>query len=210
MLFAVSAFAHPLLIIPATFAFGLIWLLNSNRNLATFLHVAISAIPFYLFYLIRVFFFSTPYDSSAGSGLSGGLHSLQNGDFPYSFWRFGSNLITEYYGFVIVSIAAFFLLWQTRNRLAALWTLAFIGGHATLVALSYPSEQTADFYIENLYLPIGFMAGAALAFGWKQFNNFNLSRPIGIALLVFALIRMGDVALKGKEVYTQRLTDLKG
>ena len=198
-LLVTAAFAHPLLVVPATFAFGLSLLLDWSRRRT----VAAAAAAYYAAYAVRARFFATPYDESAGH-FADGFGTVTRGDFPPSVWRFVYDLGTDYYLFAAIVLLGPLLLWRSGAKLAAVWTLAAVGGHCGLVTLSYPTLATEVFYLENLLLPAGFMAGAGLAFGWERASGFGVSRPIALAVLAAFALRMVDVYWLGCTTFRER------
>ncbi len=199
-----AAFAHPLLVVPATFAFGLWWQLR----LAPRREVWIAAAIYYLSYLLRANFFTTSYDTAAGGTPLQTLRQALGGDIPFAFSRLAQNLPSMYWAFCMVLALAFWLLWQSKQRVAALWTLAAVLGHLLLVALSYPGEAVQDFYIENLYLPAGWMAGLAIAFGWERLE-WQIRPWMAGLVLVLAVLRIGQIGYVGQTIYAKRLDFLR-
>lgn len=193
------AFAHPLLVVPATFAFGLLVLLRGARVVPL-----VGAVGVYgAAYAVRAYYFATPYGAAAGDFWDG-YGTVTRGDFPPSVWRLVYDLPTEYYAFACLIPLGAVLLWRSGAKLAALWTLAAIAGHCALVTLSYPTLATETFYLENLLLPAGFMAGSGVAFGWERVSGFGVSRPVAYAVLALATWRMIDVYREGLTTYRPR------
>lgn len=199
------AFAHPLLVVPITFSFGLLWLLDqADKKL-----LLQSGVIYYLAYLIKALAFKTPYDAVAGGGIKIGLKTILRLEIPYSIPHFFESLATTYYAFFLVGILGLWLLWKAGQKLAVGWTLAAIVGHIGLVALAYSTSATPDFYIENLYLPAGFMAAAGLVYGMKFSERQSISVVPSIWILVFLVFRTGHVSWHGDTVYVPRLSHLK-
>jgi len=205
ILLGTVAFAHPLLVVPVTFSFGLICLLGHVSKMQLLLPVAI----YYPVYLIKTLALKTPYDAVASGGIKIGIKTLLRFEIPYSIPNFFANLATTYYAFFFVGIIGIWLLWRAGFKLAASWTLAAVVGHIGLVALAYSTSATPDFYIENLYLPAGFMAAAGLTYGVKSFEIKSISKKPSIYILIFLVLRIGHIGWTGETVYTQRLTQFK-
>ncbi len=205
LLLLTVAFAHPLLIVPVTASFGLLWLVDKPKRGA----VLAAALTYYGAYWIRATFFSTGYDDAAGVGAGEVVRGIFAGNIPYAIPHLAANMISTYYAFAAIALIALLALWGARQRLAALWIGAAIGGHLLLVAVSYPGPTVTDFYIENLYLPAGFMAAAALAVAWKACNYPQLTMRLGIAVMVLASLRLAHVYAQGSSLYAPRLAYLQ-
>ncbi len=212
LLFTV-AFAHPLLVVPVTFCFGLLWCTQfANR-----IEISVAALTYYVFFGLRATVFATEYDATAGGGIKEGLRLLRQGWLPFSVERFAPELLTEYYAFVLVFVLALALLWRSGAELAAGWTALAVGGHFALVAIAYPTDATAPFYFENLLLPMGFMAAAGLAFGVfrakyqgvSALRQNRYSTLLCVAILVLACVRILSVGYTGRSTYSERLRFLK-
>ena len=203
LLLFTAAFAHPLLVVPMTFALGFLALMR----LAPKQEIAAGALVYYGAYAVRALFFATEYDGQAGNPAEG-LLGFVRGDLPSSIPTLLTNLGALYYGFVTVLALGSWLLWRGGWRWAAVWTLGAVGGHLALVAVSYPGPDVAAFYIENLYLPAGWMAAVGLAFGWAA-TGWAAPKPAIVWLIAaLALARLGHIAYVGLDTYQPRLRRL--
>ncbi len=208
LLLFTAAFAHPLLVVPASFGFGLIALLQV-RNSDIVWSTAGAAGLYFSFYWVRSTFFSTSYDEAAGQDLEVMITGLLGGDVPYAITHLLHNLVLVYYAFVLVAALGVYFLWRSGAKLAAAWSTAAVVGHLLLVALSYPTDYTVDFYIENLYLPAGWMAGVAFAFGWQRVNGYAAPAYAVAGVAVLGLIRVVHILYFGQTLYQPRLDFLE-
>lgn len=208
LLLLVVAFAHPLLIVPVTACFGLLWLERPYWD--RFWAVAPAAAVYYMCYWLRAAFFSTSYDAAAGEGWRGGVASVLAGEVPFSVRELIGGLGMEYVAFTLLVALAVFGFWRAGHPLAAAWAVASVAGHLALVALSYPTSQTRAFYIENLYAPAAYVAAAAFSLAWVGGRG---ERPVPrwVAGLAFAssLARAAVVVAFGTLVYVPRLAALE-
>ena len=204
--FVTVAFAHPLLVVPTLFALGLLLLLD-RRHLRW---AGWAAATYLAAYGARVIWFSTPYDSSAGGGLRDALTILRDGRLPYSVSHFAQQAFAgPYFAFAAVAALTTYTFWRMKRRLLAGYVVTGVTAHLGLVALSYPGESVRDFYIENLYLPAGWMACLAAAYAWERASEFSLRKPLVYALAGVFGLRIAVIFYTGAALYTPRLATLK-
>lgn len=180
------AFFHPLLLFPLGFIF-LYSLLNSELFLNKKLFLS-----FFIFYLlivvIKTIAFKTPYDNTAFSGVKNFLTLFPDYFTIDSNKVLLKNFITKYYWIPVVSIWLVVVYVSKKEWLKLGLLVVAVTGYFLLINVSYPSGAT-DFYIENLYLPIGIMLAVPLVYDIFPVLSFrNKNMPI---LLIATIITTG-------------------
>lgn len=200
-----AGFAHPVIVIPVTYCLAVQWWRTPGWRPAT----VVAGAVFYGSYALRQVFFRTYYDEQSGTGIRQGLEQLLAGELPYSVRHFADNVTWDYALFVAAFVGALALLLRRRAYVVTFLTAGFTLGHLALVALSYPTPATTDFYIEHLYLPAGFVT--AMALGHLLVGRLeSLRAPKWLALAALAVVlRFGYVGYVGRSVYTTRVEFLR-
>lgn len=200
------AYAHPMLAFPVFFALFFFWEKNPARAVVHPKLVAASAVFVFLILLLKNRVIGpTGYDSEAMSRV-GNLLKL----FP-NYFNLASNRIflrwcvTDYYLFSLGFLAtSAFYIWQKNWRKLALFG-AFFFGYLLLVNVSIP-DGYHQFYMENLYLPLGFFVALPLVFDVLPHfgKNGNWPKWAFAALAIAVAVRILHIGLSHRP-WTARL-----
>lgn len=197
---AVSVFFHALLVIPAVFI-TLYFAINRNGITHKPLYF-IGSFCFLLCYFLKQQYFVTGYES----------HAMKGSNHMWDLFPNWINLTTNriflkkcFGNFIWIPacsllISAVYI--KNRRWLSLLLFGAFMGGYILLVNTTYPHGGTPDFYIENLYLPLGVFLAIPLVYDvLPQLPNIKMAYLLVILILSVALIR---ICVKG-DTYAERL-----
>ncbi|MGZ6519695.1 MAG: hypothetical protein ACXVED_19075, partial [Bacteroidia bacterium] len=147
------AFFHPL--IPFAFLFTIIFLGLQKTDGPPRNVLMLATTLFVIILLAKHIFFKIPHDSESSQALKNIIDVFPNYLKPYSNSRFLFNCLTKYYWIpiLLVLISRQYMIDKQTRKLALF--LLFSLGYLFMVNISYPDNYTTDFYIENLYLPLG-------------------------------------------------------
>ncbi len=195
------AFFHPLLLF--VFSFILIYFLLQKPQVVN-KRLWITSFAFYFAaFLVKKYVFSTEYDNSAMDGAKQAFLTL---DIPWNSYankQFLHHLTERFYW-----IPVFGLLIATTFVIRKAWTklglfAAYFFCYLLLVNVSYQGPETKDYYIENLYLPLGVFLAIPVIFDVLPFNHAR--RWIPYTLVVAVLVTAGLRIYRSSEPYTARL-----
>ncbi len=182
-------FFHPLLFVPFFFV-AIFFLANKHDNynkLGLLLTMGICI----AMYFVKKQYFSNPYDEQTSKGVNNFLWT-----FPH-YWGIASNrkfladCLNKFY-WIPVTAAAICIYYTIRRKwlFLALFLPSFIG-FLLLVNVSFPHNAEVDFYMENLYLPLGIIIALPLVYHLMPYlYNRRLAYPITIAILLTGLVRI--------------------
>ncbi|WP_276132595.1 hypothetical protein [Polluticoccus soli] len=154
------AFFHPLMFIPTIYLVVFLWLSDEGISKAD---IAVIAGGVLAAFLAKVFLFPTNYDSSALDHAGGSLGQFTE-VFGFETTRlFFKSWLTKYYWIPLLSvgIGVHYLLAKQYAKL--LLFVAAMVGYIVLVHTAF-RQNVRPFYMENLYLPMGFFIAAALVY----------------------------------------------
>lgn len=77
---------------------------------------------------------------------------------------FLKNCVTKYFWLPIFSISVFIIYISTRQWLKLSLFCSYFFGYLLLINVCYPVVGNLEFYMENLYLPLGFIIGLSFAY----------------------------------------------
>lgn len=208
LLLFLVAFAHPLLLFPFLFMAAYYWLEEQDRVKRRYL-LRISLL--YLFLVaVKSLFLRTGYDNHSFSGLKN--FYLQ---FPDYFTLYSNKRLLGHFAgpylMVPVSVVAIVIVYlrQRAYKKLLLFSCSFLG-YLLLINVSYPDNRTPDFYIENLYLPLGVFISLPLVYDiLPMLVRSGYSKAVLVlvpGILLFACIRI----FSRHEQYSARLNWMAG
>jgi hypothetical protein len=157
--------------------------------------------------------FSNEYDAQKYGNLGRGLQQIfTTGELLPSMRAFLRHCLSDYYWFVIVVALNIGTYLRRRQWLLAVWQLGNVVGLAIIVQLTI-HDDGGKFYIDNMYLPLGFMAALPLLYdtigdSFKKDTSYIATNyhPIiwaHAALIAFAVVRMYQVWAR-QDIYQAR------
>jgi hypothetical protein len=194
------AFAHMLVMIPLTF--GLAFMCLQNRNTMSIRKVALVLGLYIACLVVKSVFFKEGYDSQAMDGLKNFKVLFPDYFNIHSNRVFLKNCLLKYQWIPIVSMGTTVVYIQTKQWQKLLLYLCYVLGFIALVNISYPNELTQEFYIENLYLPLGFLLALPLVYDVLPIlATKRYAKPVVAFFFITCLLRIYG----GHDFYTDRL-----
>jgi hypothetical protein len=196
----VVAFMHPLIIVPVLFALCFLLLSQANNTINSKAMLFI-ALPFFVEYAVKFLFFKNDYDANVIA------HSVSSFCFEsifrnYHNKHFLQNCLVKYYWVPVLSAAITAFYARKRAWLKLALFVSFAGGYLLLVNVTHPDNKATDFYIENLYLPLGLFIAFPLVFDILPTIQ---KREIAFGVLFILMISGALRIYQTHTVYTDRL-----
>lgn len=195
-----AAYFHPLVVVILVYALSFLVLHNDSAfTKKTCLRIIIC---FCAGFVVKVAFFSIPYDRHAASGIKNFITLFPNYFDLYSNRFFFSKCIGSYCLLPVTCILVAAVYFANKE-----WKkLTFFGGcfigYILLVNVSYPTAATPDFYFENLYLPLGiFVAMPFVYIALPWLTRFKLAMPVFVLITIVSSCRLYNA----HGLYTARL-----
>jgi len=158
----VLGFFHPLMLFVLGYSAVFFWFRNqagiSRKTLLEIVAV------FSVLVLLKMFVIRTQYEQHSMSGLKNFVTQFPHYFTLYSDRQFLHHCFTEYYWIPLIFFFAggFYFVHKQWARL--LFFAGSVAGYILLVNISYPSKETASYYMENLYLPVSMFLALPLVF----------------------------------------------
>lgn len=196
----VMAFYHPLLVF--VMIYSIAYLATRKELFSDKKLLILIASFFFLIIFLKAIFFRTPYEQHSMSGLKNFVTQFPDYFTLYSNKKFLADFFTKYYWIPVLFIATVVMYARNKDWKQLLFFICFFVGYLFLVNISYPSQETPAFYIENLYLPLSIFL--ALPF---VFDILPVLEKKKMAAAVFALIVLTGVVriYSAHTTYTARL-----
>lgn len=177
---------HPIIWIPAFFIIG--YFTINTQYLVDKRLFWISSVLFVILFYVKAKVFTNPYDAVAAGQRSNMLRLFPN-------WiNLASNriLLANFLGKFVWMPVSFLLVAgvyvMRRQWLQLMLVTGVLGAYLLLVNTTYPHDNTPEFYIENLYLPVALILGIPLVF-----DVFPLLEKRKLLLPVFLLITLSGL-----------------
>lgn len=180
---------HPIIWIPAFFVIAY-FTVNTQSLVDKRLFWAGSVLFIILFY-VKTKVFTNPYDAVAAGQRSNMLRLFPN-------WiNLASNriLLANFLGKFIWMPVSFLLvggvLIKQRKWIQLMLVAGASGAYLLLVNTTYPHDNTPDFYIENLYLPVALILGLPLVYDvFPVLDKRKLLLPVFLLIVLSGLARI--------------------
>lgn len=156
-------FLHPVAQLAIVFCL-LFFLLSKEKESINKKYIVMIGIALIIIIIIKRLFFTGYYEARSSEILS-----IFPVFFPkyfslYSHQAFLQNCITNYYWIPVISALIIIGYILTKKWLKLALFLLFTIGYLVLVNTCFPTNYTRDFYMENLYLPIGLFIALPFVF----------------------------------------------
>lgn len=196
----ILVFYHPLLIFAMGFSIAFFFLhrdIPFDRKT-----LMITAGGFFTLLLLKALFLRTPYERHSMSGMKNFITLFPDYFTTYSNKQFLANCISKYYWIPVTFISVLVLYYKQKQwKQAGLFLLSFFG-YLLLVNVSYPTNATPVFYIENLYLPLAVFLSLPLVFNvLPMLAKRNMVMPFLLLVLITFCVRISTT----HATYTARL-----
>ncbi|RYD55073.1 MAG: hypothetical protein EOP56_17025 [Sphingobacteriales bacterium] len=155
-------FAHPLMLFPVSF--GLLFLLlRASTKAERQLYITVG-VSFVVLTAAKMLFVKEAYDSQSMQSINNVKNLFPDYIRLHSNKVFLRNCLTKYYWIPICFLLTVFVyVKQAKWKQLGLYLL-YIPGFLMLINISYFSSDVYEFYIENLYLPLGFLISLPLVY----------------------------------------------
>ncbi len=201
----VVAFFHPLIIFPVGYAICFFLLAEKGTELIN-KRVLLAALgAFICFYVIKVLFFKVSYDAETMDravtsslfdnffGIHANKHFLQNCKQRYYWIPILTLAIMGWYGY------------KKQWLKLSLFAFAMVG-YTILVNVTHPKGDVPDFYMENLYLPLGVFIAFPFVFDLLPVLQKKFTISWVPEVVVCLIMLTGCVRILGTHsFYTDRL-----
>jgi hypothetical protein len=188
-LVVVLNFFHPLLIMPVIFV-ALFFYINKEegydwRVLTVALLVCIGL------YFVKKEFFVNKYDEDAAKGFNNFIYT-----FPHYFGiasnrKFVTDCMKLFYWIPVAvsAVGVYYLI--KRKWLMFIVFASFFSGFLLLVNVTFPHNNEADFYMENLYLPLGIIISFPLVYHFLPWlHQKKLAIPLVALIIITGAVRI--------------------
>lgn len=192
-------FAHPLMIFP--FSFALLFLaLQKDKSGKRFYLFA--GCMFILIAVLKHFYFTESYDEKSMSGVNAFITIFPDYFNIHSNKVFIRNCTSIYYWVPVLFILIVIVYVKTRQPKPLLLFIVCFFGYLLLINVSYWYPGVGEYYIENLYLPLGLMLSLPIVYDvLPVLKKQNAGIILIAAILLTGIIRV----YKAHAPYTRRL-----
>ena len=196
----VVAFFHPVILFPVLFSIIFFYLSTTCPVIEK--KILVSMLVFFAgVYFLKAKFFKVSYDAQVMDHSISNL-TLKNAIFNFSNIHFLKNCIGAYCWLSIGFLGTISYYIRKRMWWKFVLVLTFFTGYLITVNVSHPGAETADFYIENLYLPLGLFVAIPLVFDVMPVIKIRHLVPVlFVSCLATGLFRI----YLAHKLYTERL-----
>ncbi len=202
----VVAFFHPLIIFPVGYSICFFLLAKKGNEVVNKRTLLIALAAFAVFYVVKVLFFKVSYDAETmDRAVTPSL--FENFFGIHANKHFLQNCKQRYYWIPVLS-AVILGLYIYRRQWAklSLFAVAMIG-YTVLVNVTHPKGDVPDFYMENLYLPLGIFLLLPLVFDILPELQNRFAGKWMPEILVTVILITGCIRIYGTHsFYTERLS----
>lgn len=182
-------FYHPLIVFVILFSI-VFFILSKNSFFDRKLLYCITLI-YFVGLLIKMFLFKTPYEVHSMSGMKNFISLFPNYFTTYSNKRFLLNCLELYYWVIICTVGIVIFYFKNSDFRKLCFFIISFTGYLFLVNISYPTPITPNFYIENLYLPLGIFLGLPVIFDMLPvLDKKKLAMPLLVLILITGCARI--------------------
>lgn len=192
-------FAHPLMVFPFCYAL-LFWARQQHMPIKKLL---VAMLFYFGIVLLKALFLQDHYELSGMGGLRNFITYFPNYFNLYSNRHFLQYCADTYYWIPLccILIIAVYIIQKQWARLLVF--ACFMLAYLLLINVCFATDTTPDFYIENLYLPLGFFIALPLVYDILPVVNRPALTVVFVGLMVFSIVaRVWTVS----GIYTDRLT----
>jgi len=189
VLLVVLVFFHPLMLMVTGYALVFFFLSKDQFFQKKMLYLIAGL--FFVILIIKMTLFKVPYERHSLSGLKNFVRLFPDYIHLYSNKQFLHNCVTKYYWIPILSAGIIIVYARAKEWMKLGLFLAAMSGYFLLVNVSYPTAETPQFYIENLYLPLGFFIVLPFLFDLAPLlEKRKLVMPVIVLIMITGCIRI--------------------
>lgn len=157
---------------------------------------------FFCVIIVKALAFRSPYEQHAMGGLKNFITQFPDYFTLYSNKQFLHNCVTRYYWIPLLLLSIVIQYTTLRKwRQLAFFLFAFFG-YLMLVNISYPTQATPQFYIENLHLPLAYILALPFVIDVIPTIKKGIVLPIICLTIISGCIRIYIT----HNMYTSRLS----
>ena len=197
---ATVVFFHPLVVfvLGFTIAFFLVGKTSSANRKMLYILAAVYVAGI----AVKSIFFRNHYEGSSLSGMKNFVTQFPDYFTIYSNKRFLYSCVTKYYWIPVLFTGIVFFYARTKAFRKLVFFAAFFFGYLMLVNISYPTNVTSAFYMENLYIPLSIFLAFPFVFDLlPAMEKSKLVIPLFVWIVITGIGRM----YFAHNVYSQRL-----
>jgi len=205
LLFSVVAvFFHPMIFMVMTYL--VIFIILSKDIIVDKKLLITTCIFFIATYIFKTVFYATGYDTQAmrnsAHGIVNFLKSFPQSLHSHANWLFWHNCVGIYCWIPILYLSLIGYYISTKRWWLFNFFLIAIPAFILFINISYPNQDTRDFYRENMYLPLSLMIGIPFVYHLLPVLN---KKKIGL-IVVLAISIIGCARIyHNHDIYTNRL-----
>ncbi len=196
-------FYHPLVLFALIYISVFFLLPNLKKEEITYKkHIFFILIAYFIIIIFKSTVLRSVYETHSLSGLKNFIKLFPDYFTIYSNRFFIENCITKYYWIPIVTILIIITYIKLKQTKKLIFFIAFLFGYLLLINISYPSNVTPKYYIENLYLPIGLIIAMPFIFDvLPSINNTKIANALLLLIMFSFCVRV----YSAHNTYTARL-----
>jgi hypothetical protein len=162
ILLVTAVFLHPMTLF--VIVFSLVFFYLSYPDIISKTKIYFLSGLYITIYIVKKYYFTGPYDAHGAEALNNFKTLYPHYVHLYSNKNFLKNCIDRYYWLPTISIIILIVYLAKRQWLKLMLFGVFMVGFLLMVNVSFPTDYTTDFYIENLYLPMGLFVALPFVF----------------------------------------------
>lgn len=200
----ITAFSHPLILFPFLFTAVFLWLSKDENINKKLLQVA--TVTFVIIIGAKTLLLSDDYETSSASGIKNFVRLFPNYLSQYSNIRFAHNLLHIYYWLPVVFGIVLFTYIRQRQWLKLLLVVVACISYSQLINISYPTNKSFDFYMENMYVPLCVFLALPLVI--DVFTTMN--KKVVVVLCLFVFLTAFQRIYTARDFYQERINWYRG
>jgi len=197
ILLVTVVFMHPLIIFVIGFLFVYFYL---NRNISLSI-AALYAILSVIIWIVKSIFFKIPYDEGKMAGMNNILSLFPDYFKLTSIQSFFSTCLNDYLLFAILSVVVLVYFLYSKQFSKSLCFVFFLIGYWFLIVITNP-DSANDYYIQNMYLPMGIMIFTPLLF---EIVPLVSNKAVAVSVIGYLFIRFYFI-VDAHFWFTERIT----
>ncbi|RYZ51919.1 MAG: hypothetical protein EOP49_10685 [Sphingobacteriales bacterium] len=179
-------YAHPLLFVPLCYT--LAFFLLSRHSPTERKNLLILGAVYVLAYVVKSVVTTDPYDKGGGHGLRNFVTLFPDYFSTYAMRNMMGNLVTKYYWIPVFGLAVVGHYLYSRQWIKLCLFLSSMAGYIMLINITYPTDQTGDFYYENMYLPVSVFLALPFLFDLVPAIRKAWLAPAAVAVIVLSCL----------------------
>ncbi len=182
------AFSHPLIIFPFMFVSAFVLLSRDIR--CNRVQLIVIDIVFLIIAVLKKKMIANTYEYESIESLHNFKSLFPNYLSTYSNIQFAENWLSMYYWIPVLFIVIIAGYIAQRRWLNMLLVAGVCIGYTQLINIVYPTAETPEFYIENMYTPLGLFMAIPLVYDIIPKWNKQLVQGVFVLIIITAFVRI--------------------